>query len=407
MSGLGRVIALEYPKIETSLIDLDLEVLSGEERFSSESMSSLLFWLRDLTGKKYGQEFSVRGLDVFERHLEPVALTKPSEFPFRDRGTYLIVGGSGGIGHTVARHLAAKVHARLVLIGRSAVDAKRQAEHKELEDLGAEVLYIQADATDQQAMHRAVQSARQRFGSLSGVIHSAIVLDDKTIERLSEQSFRAALDPKVAGCIATFNAVAAETLDFFAFFSSAASFMGSIGQSNYLAGSSFEDAFGHYLASRFAIPVKILNWGFWGSVGVVASAEYRAEAQARGMGSIEPDEGLSAFDEVIASTHSQVIAIKASPSLLELMGAKGSSLSTKKDHLLEDIRASVLLYLEQRAFSYPINDAQQLESIGRLSLLKVFRELGVFFRSGERYRLDHLKKQLNISAQYYRLFDQG
>ena len=225
----------------------------------------------------------------------------------------------------MARHLAARARARLVLVGRGDLDDRRKQELAAIEAEGGEVLYLRADATDPEAMRVVVAAAHQRFGPLNGVIHSAIVLEDKTIERMTEEAFRAALDPKVVGSAALWNAVANEPLDFFAFFSSAASFMGSIGQSNYLAGCGFEDALGHHLAARSAVPICIFNWSYWGSVGIVSSASQRQEAAARGMGSIEAREGAAAFEQVIASGLTQVVPIKAEPHLLRLMGVSPGS----------------------------------------------------------------------------------
>ena len=50
----------------------------------------------------------------------PLALT--------DRGVYLVTGGLGGLGLTVARHLAERVKARLVLLGALAVRTARAVE---------------------------------------------------------------------------------------------------------------------------------------------------------------------------------------------------------------------------------------------------------------------------------------
>ena len=95
--------------------------------------------------------------------------------PLREDGVYLITGGLGGIGLTLAEHLARNHRAKLVLLGRSPLPAREQwpyvlsiAEKADstrskiekvmhLEALGAEVLVLQADVSIQTELKAAVR----------------------------------------------------------------------------------------------------------------------------------------------------------------------------------------------------------------------------------------------------------
>ena len=50
--------------------------------------------------------------------------------------------------------------------------------------------YIQADAQDAAALKAAVRSVREQYGNITGVIHSAITLADKSMANMDEASFR-------------------------------------------------------------------------------------------------------------------------------------------------------------------------------------------------------------------------
>ncbi|MCU6340112.1 SDR family NAD(P)-dependent oxidoreductase, partial [Enterobacter quasiroggenkampii] len=93
-------------------------------------------------------------------------------------GVYLITGGLGGIGFLVARQLAEKVQAKLILTGRSKFDDRKLAQIRELERCGAEVMYIESDIGLPGVAERVVATASSRFGSIHGVIHSAGALRD-------------------------------------------------------------------------------------------------------------------------------------------------------------------------------------------------------------------------------------
>jgi len=108
------------------------------------------------------------------RRFERLALPPADaiSLPLKPRGVYLITGGTGGIGLTLARWLAAQVSARLVLTTRTAFPSRGEwdawlAEHgsddrtatairaiRDLEGPGSEVVVAAADAADPVAMQR-------------------------------------------------------------------------------------------------------------------------------------------------------------------------------------------------------------------------------------------------------------
>jgi hypothetical protein len=94
------------------------------------------------------------------------------------------------------------------------------------------------------------------------------------------------------------------------FFSSMNSFMMAPGQSNYVAGSVFEDSFAHSLAGTVSIPTKIMNWGYWGSVGVVATPAHQERMSRAGAGSISPADGMSALDVLLGGSSDQLGLVK-------------------------------------------------------------------------------------------------
>ena len=82
----------------------------------------------------------------------------------------LITGGSSGIGLGTAQ-VFARAGARLAILGRSA-DHLRSAGTK-LRDLGAEVLELQADVSDDQEMQKAVAQIEKKWGQLDIVFANA------------------------------------------------------------------------------------------------------------------------------------------------------------------------------------------------------------------------------------------
>ncbi|WP_437581603.1 SDR family NAD(P)-dependent oxidoreductase [Sorangium sp. So ce887] len=231
--------------------------------------------------------------------------------PYRTGGVYVVIGGAGGIGHAWTEYMIRHHRAHVVWIGRRARDAEIQRKLDLMAALGPAPLYISADATDRDDLLRACREIKRHHAAIHGVLHSAIVLNDHSLANMPESQFEAALSAKVDVSVRIAQVFREEPLDFVVFFSSLNSFLKPPGQSNYAAGCTFKDAFASQLAKQWPCAVKVINWGFWGSIGVVASDVYRARMAQIGMGSIEPEEAMAAMETVLAMPLNQLAFLKS------------------------------------------------------------------------------------------------
>ncbi|HEU4765759.1 MAG TPA: SDR family NAD(P)-dependent oxidoreductase, partial [Pyrinomonadaceae bacterium] len=169
--GFVKSLAKEYPSWSVNCVDI-----CHEDAGKPELIKALI----SEPASENGNEVALRDGRRYVRVLEPIELPQPSNLKFRSNGVYLILGGAGGIGLELSEHLAQTVQPRLVLVGRSSLNEHQLRRIAHIESLGARVLYIQADAGDLAGMKSAVKQARDVFGPINGVIHSALVLNDKT-----------------------------------------------------------------------------------------------------------------------------------------------------------------------------------------------------------------------------------
>jgi acyl transferase domain-containing protein/thioesterase domain-containing protein len=228
---------------------------------------------------------------VFEKAPAPSAPQpgRDSNVRIRPRGTYLITGGLGGIGLTIAEHLAQTAKARLVLVGRTAFPPptewdgwlRSHAEEnpvsakirllRELEAIGAEVLTLEADVTDVEAMRGVVETATARFGGIHGVVHAAGLMRDNLISLKTQGEVEEVFSPKIHGTLVLDELLRDVPLDFFVVFSSTSTAITPAGQVDYVAANAYLNAFAQsrHRADR---PVIALNWGIWNEVGMAAQA---------------------------------------------------------------------------------------------------------------------------------------
>ncbi|PIE12981.1 MAG: polyketide synthase [Rhodobacterales bacterium] len=208
---------------------------------------------------------------------------------FRDEGTYLITGGFGGIGLTLAEDIVKRHKARIVLVARSALPprddwaahkrrfgthdpvSRRIAAVEHLEQLGGQVLVVAADVSNVEDMRGALEKVQMRFGDIHGVIHAAGVIADEPILTKSPMTVEDVFTPKIHGTQVLDQLFPDGRLDFLVLFSSSSTVTAPAGQVDYVAANEFLNA---YAQSRAGGKTRVLalNWGIWAQVGMAAEA---------------------------------------------------------------------------------------------------------------------------------------
>ncbi|GHB78527.1 polyketide synthase [Streptomyces viridiviolaceus] len=244
------------------------------------------------------------------RHVGKVALTMPVA-PRAD-GTVLVTGGTGGLGALVARHLVTEHGVRgLVLTSRRGMRAPGAAELcAELEELGAEVTVAACDIADREAL-AGVLAAVPADRPLTGVVHSAGVLDDGVIGSLTPDRVDAVLRPKADGAWNLHELTADLDLSMFVLFSSSGGVLGAPGQGNYAAANAFLDALAHRRRAT-GLPAQSLAWGLWersgGMTGDLGDADLQRMGRF-GVRALSDEEGLALFDTAWALGAAHVLPV--------------------------------------------------------------------------------------------------
>ena len=310
--GPCKVIPQEYAYLACRLVDVELSTAD------STAKNRLV---RQIVAESQADPVpsmvAYRSLHRWVQTFEPIRCqgAGKTRLRLRNDGVYLITGGLGGIGLTLAEHLAQNYRAKLVLLGRSGLPARGQwsdmisrAEKAgstrskiekvmHLEQLGAEVLVLQADVAIQAELKAAVTQAYERFGTIHGVIHSAGEVGNGLISVTTEEMVAKVFFPKVQGT-RVLQAVFRDTaLDFMLLCSSLATVAGGLGKIDYSAANAYLDAVAR-AATRTAdpestFPVISVNWDGWREVGMAANM-----AMPQGMG-IAPKEGVEVFERIV------------------------------------------------------------------------------------------------------------
>jgi epothilone polyketide synthase D len=232
----------------------------------------------------------------------PVAAT----VTVRPNGTYLITGGLGGLGLSLAAWLSERGASHLVLVGRSGAKTPvQEAAIASLAAQGTRVTVARADVSNRADVEAVLSTIDASGLPLFGVIHAAGLLEDGLLMKQSPERFRRVMAPKIRGALHLHELTLAAPLDFFVMYSSAAGFMGSPGQANYAAANTFLDSLAHHRRAH-GLPALSIDWAAFSEVGLAAAQENRgARIASQGMRSLTPAEGISALERLLDSDRVQ------------------------------------------------------------------------------------------------------
>jgi NAD(P)-dependent dehydrogenase (short-subunit alcohol dehydrogenase family)/acyl carrier protein len=192
----------------------------------------------------------------------------PKAFEPDSKGTHLITGAFGGFGLETAKWLVARGVRHLVMLGRSAPNKDAQTLLDGFRQQGVQVLDASCDVSDLRALERLFAQVARTMPPLSGIIHSAMVLDDTILANLTAERLQRVLSPKVAGADHLDRLTRKMKLDYFVLFSTFVTYIGNPGQGNYVAANAFMEGVARRRRQE-GLPALAIGWGPITDVGVL------------------------------------------------------------------------------------------------------------------------------------------
>jgi len=239
----------------------------------------------------------------------PVAPAVKEALQLRADATYLITGGLGGLGLSIARWMVERGAKHLVLVGRTEGSPTAQEAVARLRK-SAEIVVAPADISNRKQVSNLLADIKRRMPALQGIVHAAGLLDDGILLQLDDARFDNVMAPKIQGAWNLHSLTQNAPLDFFVLFSSVASLLGSAGQGNYAAANAFLDSLAHFRRSH-RLPALSINWGPWAEVGLAAEGDRCERLAERGIGSLTPPEGVKVFEQLLIACSAPQVAVMA------------------------------------------------------------------------------------------------
>ncbi|MFI6510688.1 SDR family NAD(P)-dependent oxidoreductase [Streptosporangium sp. NPDC050855] len=338
LAGFPRVVPLETPWLRVRHIDVEARdwvrhAAAELGRRPETDEAGLLTTVSIRGGRRWSQRYEQLEVPAVEAvagagasadgtapaeagHAGPgqdeTALAVAGQAGPVDGQVYVITGGLGGIGVSLAEDLAARARVRLVLLSRSGLPERsawdahqggRQgraiAAIRRMEQAGAEVLVLAADVTSAADMRRVREETLAAFGRVDVIVHAAGLPGGGMAEIKERAAAEQVLAPKVAGTLALRDAFGDLDLQAVVLCSSITAVAGGFGQVDYCAANNFLDAHARGEHGWRAATVVSANWGKWLEVGM--AAEVTAPA---GFVALQRGDRIRAIDHpVLAAWH--------------------------------------------------------------------------------------------------------
>jgi polyketide synthase 5 len=239
-------------------------------------------------------------LDITHAGRSNVVVPPQRARVFRPDGSYIITGGLGGLGLFLAEKMASANGGagcgRIVLTSRSQPTPKALETIELIRAMGGDIVVECGDITAADTAERLVAVATATGLPLRGVLHAAAVIEDATLENITDELIDRDWAAKACGAWNLHTALqkreADQPLDWFCSFSSAAALVGSPGQGAYAAANSWLDAFTHWRRAQ-GLPATAIAWGIWGGIGRASAVAEAVEFV------ISPNDGAYAFQALL------------------------------------------------------------------------------------------------------------
>jgi len=277
--GLGLLISNENPNITVRLIDLDIDSDVITERYVNYILSAQAQDLAFRSSQVYVQRlhkidtYNDKINQHFAKQQSNSLIPSSNDEMFNRNGTYLVIGGTKGVGLEISRWLANKGIGKLILVSRTGLDD--DGSNNILDEFEGEHVSVELhtlDIADNGAVDSLFSHIKADCPPLCGVIHLAAVYDDDYLQSMSKTRLDRVLSPKVSGVLNIYKHVKEINLKFLLLFSSLASVASLRRQASYIAANRFLDSFASY-ASANSTPTMSINFGPIAEAGQVSRDE--------------------------------------------------------------------------------------------------------------------------------------
>ncbi len=351
--GLVKTANIEWPSVFCRAIDFDPNMNDDEvtERLQQELYDPDLRLTE--TGYSATERVTLRA--------EVANQESPVKSDIDSNSLFLVSGGARGVTATCVIELAKRYQPGFVLLGRTPhpaeepewaknindetelkkrcmeafiaekekptpvkinnrlkpIKAKREIEQtiKTLKGHNSRVEYISVDVLKPSDLKNSLAPVTKQMGKISGIIHGAGVLADKTIAEKTPEDYQSVVSTKIDGLHSLLQCVDPNDLKHLVLFSSAAGFFGNEAQSDYAVANEILNKTAQQIKTQFPkCHVASINWGPWD--GGMVTPQLKNMFEQRNIKVIPPAVGAGIMANELSPQNDKTVQIVVGSSMV-------------------------------------------------------------------------------------------
>ncbi|URZ01266.1 beta-ketoacyl synthase N-terminal-like domain-containing protein [Clostridium felsineum] len=306
--GFGRNINLEFSNIKCKAIDyLDIDDIESVMLAMEDKDDHYFTAVREQ--QSYIEEF-------FEEDINDML---ESEYKIHENGVYIVTGGVGKIGLSIAEYLSCEKKVSLVFMSRSKFPDRSQWEEilneskdhklcsqiKRLMDIvqkGSNVYLLQGDVSNEYDVQKLIKYAVGINGVINGIVHAAGVTGNGFITTKKEESIQVVLNPKIYGTWLLDKYTEQMDLDFFMMCSSGVGIIGEIGLADYTAANAYLDSFAYQRGRKKR--TLAVDWVVWKNARMAEGSSKNVDGFFK---KLEAEDAIACLDFALKHQTSRVL----------------------------------------------------------------------------------------------------
>jgi acyl transferase domain-containing protein/acyl carrier protein len=296
IQGPLRVIPHEFASIRTKAVDFGLfQKGRSAQREARQLMAEQQHFQQQLEQKNaadVAQTVAYRAdvrWQLVHQAVDVPAVSETLSLNYLvENGIYLITGGIGGIGLTLAEHFSSQQKVNLVLTTRrrfpapenfaSYLDSQNTDSDivaainaiERIGNSGSKVSVMTADVTSEDNLHTLKAQIESCFGKVTGIVHAAGLPGGGSMLHKQKSDMQNILAAKVSGTEALTLVFASHKPDFIVLSSSVTAILGGFGQLDYCAANAWQDAWAEAHKNHENTRFISINWDNWQDIGMAA-----------------------------------------------------------------------------------------------------------------------------------------
>lgn len=298
----------------------------------------------------------------------------PHENVFREKGTYVLVGGFGGVGKMLSKHLSQNYKANVIIVGKRKLNQDIEKNIDVLNSYGGKSYYYSSDVTNDNNFLNTLKQIENEFPDIRGVFNLAGIANKDNVFKKNIDEFYRTIDVK-KNSLENINIFFKDKdVDFICNFSSTSAILGDFGVVDY--------SIANRILGRENNNKNItIQWPLWENGGMgLGKDQNKMYLEKTGQKLLKESEGMKVLESILYNGTNNIAVFsgdkKSISRLIENSYNHSSKIIKNKDNAISSNKQDSFLGEDKSEYiKNLVRDTQEIDKV--IDLDDTLLELGI------------------------------